>query len=134
MTDCLVWERGKTPEGYGYTRKDGVRWYVHRLAYQQHVGSLVPGMTIDHLCRNRACYNPLHLEQVTRGENVLRGSGNSASNARLTHCKNGHKLDGDNLVESSKKYKRRVCRLCHNTWYRNKYHLKVANAAKGLNT
>jgi hypothetical protein len=68
-------------------------------------------LTLDHLCRNKACVNPAHLEPVTNRENVLRGVGLSAENARKTHCKRGHPLSGDNVVVSKGGRKRR-CVAC----------------------
>jgi hypothetical protein len=61
------------------------------------VGPIPEGKQLDHLCRNRACINPEHLEPVTAKENILRGESFSAKNARKTHCIHGHELSGDNL-------------------------------------
>lgn len=69
-------------------------------------------MTIDHLCRNRACFNPDHLEQVTNQTNILRGEGATATNARKTHCIRGHELVGTNLIAS--RTNGRSCRICRN--------------------
>ena len=85
---------------------------AHRVFYERCIGPIPAGLTLDHLCRNRACVNPHHGEPVTRGENVLRGEGPSAQHARQTHCLNGHPLDGtgsDVLIDS---LNRRVCRPC----------------------
>lgn len=67
---------------------------VHRVSYQEFNGPILPGLVIDHLCRNKKCVNPKHLEAITSGENVLRGVGPTAMNARKTHCMRGHKLLG----------------------------------------
>ncbi len=63
----------------------------------QLVGPIPDGLYVDHLCRTPACINPAHMELVTNGENVLRGVCPAALNARKTHCKRGHPLDGANL-------------------------------------
>lgn len=83
---------------------------VHRKVYELLVGPIPDGMTIDHLCRNRKCCNPDHLEVVTMRENVLRGTGPTAEKYRQTHCIRGHLLSGDNLYITPQG--RRECREC----------------------
>jgi len=63
------------PNGNGYQRIeiDGERFYVHRLSYEYFIGPIPGGHMVDHLCRNRPCFNPLHLEAVTNEENIRRG-------------------------------------------------------------
>lgn len=70
---CWLWKRGKSKAGYGQLGQGGKVVYAHRYFYEKQKGPLTPGMTLDHLCRVRACVNPDHLEEVTRGENVRRG-------------------------------------------------------------
>lgn len=93
---CWNWTAGKNHYGYGsYTIRRGDGWFraqAHRLAYEELVGPIPDGLTIDHLCRNRACVNPEHMEPVTRGENVLRGDGASAQHSRQTRCIRGHEF------------------------------------------
>ena len=68
------------------------------------------GKELDHLCRNRKCVNPKHLESVTHRENILRGETIMAENARKTHCWRGHPLSGKNL--KLKPNGHRQCRAC----------------------
>lgn len=86
-------------------------WRAHRLAYTLTYGPIPPGLTVDHLCRNRACMNPIHLQVVTQKENLRRADTClSTINARKTHCKRGHPFAGSNLhVRPNGK---RRCRTC----------------------
>lgn len=93
--------------GYGLSSINGSPVLVHRMFYEHFVGPIPTGLQIDHLCRNRKCCNPAHLEPVTIQENARRGRDSR------THCKNGHELSGSNLAW--RKYKngqRRSCRKC----------------------
>jgi len=94
---CWQWIGGTNDRGYGRFTYKGKLQPPHRFIYEYYYGSICPDLTIDHLCRNRACCNPIHLEQVTLKENILRGTSFSAINARKTHCPQGHELTGDNL-------------------------------------
>ncbi len=106
---CWIWTAARMREGYG--RFDQV--LAHRLAYELVIGKIPDGLQLDHLCRNRACVNPAHLEPVSCRENVLRGVGLSANNAHKTHCPAGHPLSGANLLSHSLKQGYRKCRACH---------------------
>lgn len=72
-TGCHVWQGYRDRDGYGQVKVDGVKINAHRVSYALHNGELIPGFHIDHLCRNRSCINPNHLEQVTPEENTRRG-------------------------------------------------------------
>lgn len=125
---CWLWTASKDRGGYGRVRIAGRLLKAHRAAYEQLIGPIPEGMTIDHLCRVRACVNPHHVEVVTRGENVLRGNGFSGTHARMTHCVRGHPLSGDNLYVT--KQGQRHCRTCHclrqrARYWRNKGHGKA---------
>lgn len=84
---------------------------AHRVAYELLVGPIPDGLVLDHLCRNRACVNPAHMEPVTRGENVRRGVGMVWQVAAAkTHCKHGHAFTAENTRRTSRGYRR--CRAC----------------------
>lgn len=90
---CWNWTGTITGEGYGQFTAQRARWRAHRLAWMWANGPVPSGLVLDHLCRNRACVRPDHLEAVTIRENVLRGIGTSAVNARKKKCDRGHPLD-----------------------------------------
>lgn len=108
---CWLWRASLNNWGYGkfrWNNRDGV---AHRVAYEVLVGPIPTGRQIDHLCRTPKCVRPDHLEPVTVRENVLRGVGLSAANARKTHCPQGHPYD---LLNTGPGHKgqQRVCRKC----------------------
>ncbi|NEE06902.1 HNH endonuclease [Streptomyces sp. SID7499] len=112
---CWLWTAATfKATGYGQFREGGRGSRVrtaHRVAYELLVGSVPAGLQLDHLCRNRRCVNPAHLEPVTNRENGLRGTSFAAVNAAKTHCVRGHAFDTDNTLTSPATGHRR-CRAC----------------------
>ena len=99
-TECWVWIGPHNRTGYGLFKIGGERRLAHRVSWELHRGPIPDGLTIDHLCRNRECVNPEHLEPVTQVENNLRRpdpNGGGGGWARLqrakTHCPAGHLYD-----------------------------------------
>lgn len=109
-TECWVWSGSLTREGYGRVMIAQRAYTAHRKVYEYLVGPIPPGLELDHLCRNRGCVNPAHLEPVTTKENLLRGIGACAKNAVKTHCKRGHKFDEANTYLTANG---RSCRQCN---------------------
>lgn len=88
--DCVLPPAGASDNGNGYYRHGTGGEYAHRRAYREARGAIPEGLVLDHLCRNRWCCNPDHLEPVTNAENILRGESPPAKNARKERCPNGH--------------------------------------------
>lgn len=125
FTSCWRWRGAVNKEGYGLLRVDGRHRPAHRLAYVVARGPIADWLAVDHLCKNTACINPLHLEAVTHGLNIKRAladhGGAPASVSRLyrAHCKWGHPFD-----EANTRVKRdgtRECKTCARRWKRSRH-------------
>lgn len=133
--DCWLWKGYvHKKDGYGRYRLPGMKWdkTAHRVVYELYRNISIPDdMTIDHLCLNKICVNPEHLEVVSRSENSKRARLVDSDETKMKrikngfsggysgdYCKRGHKLE---LVEWSNR-QGRVCRTCHraNNSYANK--------------
>ena len=116
---CHQWAGCKGPAGYGVFWMHSRRWLAHRASYELFVGAIPEGLELDHLCRNRMCVNPAHLEPVTHRENIIRGKSNV--------CKFGHPLAGGNLVPW---VKHRLCLACKRRRDRESYARRTAAGYK----
>lgn len=109
-------------KGYGifsvFRKGKWRRLRAHRVAYFIYHGRIDPELTIDHLCRERDCEDDLHLEEKSRGANVLATPYSLASiNLAKTHCDRGHPLSGANLRLGTKR--KRVCKQCSRDYSRD---------------
>lgn len=105
-TRCWNWLGHVASNGYGRVCPTGKRTlYAHRYSYEAFVGPIPAGMQLDHLCRNKRCVNPAHLEAVTPLVNTQRSEGNG----RKTHCPQGHAYSEHGRIYQG----RRHCRPCN---------------------
>lgn len=136
--DCWNWKGSMTPYGYGTFGLKGKNIRAHRLSYEHFIGKMIPvGLQIDHLCKNRKCVNPNHLEVVTLIENVRRGDSFSSKNRGATHCVNGHAFTGKNVFTITHKSGRdegkseRACRECRRIRERKYYNERKLRTGRG---
>lgn len=112
-TGCWEWTGSRQRNGYGRVSFQGQSRFSHRVGYTLLVGPIPEGMQIDHLCRNRACWNPDHLEVVTCRVNLLRGETLPAACAAKTACPRSHLYDAENTWVDNRGA--RICRTCNKT-------------------
>ena len=127
-TGCWLWTGYVDRKGYGtigigsrVEDKHGRCTYrAHRIAYQLLVGQIPEGLVLDHICRERSCINPRHLQVATHRENLFaHGSiAPSKKNKEKTHCPHGHSYVNPIVVKSGA----RVCRTCHNARILKRYY------------
>lgn len=106
--ECWPWLASLNADGYGLVYLYGKAFLAHRVAYEATGVKIVN--QLDHLCRNRRCCNPAHLEDVTARENILRGYCPAAIHARKTHCPQGHEYSPENTAIRNGE---RHCRTCN---------------------
>lgn len=107
---CREWEGYRNRDGYGRLGRGGVVLNAHRYAYELLVGPIPPGMEADHLCFNRACVNPDHLDIVDHATNSRRARRMKPGSA--SHCGKGHEYGPDAYVWQGRAGGNRRCRKC----------------------
>lgn len=101
INECWEWAGAISEQGYA-RYSNGYQFRMHKILYESFTNKQMPiGYCTDHVCRNRKCVNPFHLEMVTYVENVMRGKGLTAINKKKTHCKYGHEFNQQNTYLDS---------------------------------
>ena len=109
ITGCWNWTGAVSNRSYGSIYRDGRMQKAHRVSYELSCGPVPDGLDLDHICRNRLCVNPDHLEPVTRSEN-LRRSPLMDRHSKKTHCIRGHEFTSENTRMRPNGH--RVCKEC----------------------
>ena len=112
---CWHWTGVIAKNSYGKFQLNKKQELAHRVSYEHYKGPIPSGLCLDHLCRNRSCVNPDHLEAVKQSENLLRSPiAQWSVNAKKTECPKGHQYTKENTLTNKEGY--RWCRTCKREW------------------
>jgi len=115
VDSCWEWIACKDIDGYGRFAVNGKSKLSHKFSYELYKGKTPEGLELDHLCRNRSCVNPEHLEAVTSKINLLRGNTIASKNKLKTRCIHGHEYNEEN---TGRQKSGRYCKECDRTSHR----------------
>lgn len=118
---CWEWQGSRSPEGYGRIGTPIGPVYAHRVSYEIHHGPIPEGRVVDHICNNRCCVNPAHLQAITHRQNVLRGEAPNVLIHWTGHCSNGHDLSDPRHAYRRPDNGAVVCRTCNRERGRARY-------------
>jgi hypothetical protein len=109
---CWTWVGSIGHDGYGRAYYKGKNNMAHRAVYRAFVDEIPPEMTIDHLCRNKLCVNPEHLQVASQRDNILRSDNQASINTKKTHCVNGHEYTAKNTYSYKASRGKGIWRAC----------------------
>ena len=116
LTFCWEWTACKFRQGYGLFHFNGKDGSAHRFAYEYWKGKIPAGLEIDHLCNNKKCVNPSHLEAVTHAEHMRRviiPKGIYSREGKKTHCPQGHEYNEKNTFFRKSGRQCKICAKIH---------------------
>lgn len=126
---CWEWTGGKSRTGYGhfYCGPSGPyqparRAMAHRWSYEHHVGPIPDGFETHHLCGNRRCVNPAHVQPMPYSEHCRQPGHCGVMRAHITHCPKGHEYTAEN---TRVKKGCRNCKACDRDLHRERYRQRV---------
>lgn len=118
VDDCWTWAAHRNHAGYGQFGTGGRIVLAHRWSYEQLIAPIENGATLDHLCRNPACVNPWHLEQVPLAENIRRAAAVRDYGPPMSRCGNGHPMTPENAYRRPGRRNSLACRACMREYQR----------------